>query len=177
MSWIKSERIEFINEYERKYGVRLSENDEMLPIIHFIFDAGKSTDSRLAEAQRVILKLEQTVNQSVEMMSPTTYHFDRGEALKWQIGIGLKILMVIAGVLVISWSAYFYWSSISDLESAQQILTSAPLIEGNLLRQVHVDGRGYHFLEFNRPKKDSLHFFKEYQLMDDGSVRVYLYKK
>jgi|GEM_PF-6310448 len=177
MSWIKSERIEFINEYERKYGVRLSENDEMLPIIHFIFDAGKSTDSRLSETKRLISKLELTVNQSAEMMSPKTYHFAGGEALKWQIGIGLKILMVIAGVLVISWSAYFYWSSHNDLKNAQQILASAPMIEENLLRSVHIDSRGYHFLEFNRPKKDSLHFLKEYQLMEDGSVRVYLYKK
>ncbi len=177
MSWIKSERIEFINEYERKYGVRLSENDEMLPIIHFIFDAGKSTDSRLSETKRLIAKLEQTVDLSVEMISPKTYHFAGGEALKWQIGIGIKILMVIAGLLIVSWSFYFYWRSHNDLKTAQQILASAPMIEKNLLQSVREDGRGYYFLEFNKPKDDGIHFFIEYELMDNGSARVYLNKK
>ena len=30
MSWIEAERIAFIDEFERQYGIRLSENDEML---------------------------------------------------------------------------------------------------------------------------------------------------
>jgi len=176
MSWIRSERLEFINEYERKYGVRLLENDEMLPIIHFIFDAGKSTDSRLSETKQLIAKLEQTVTQSAEMINPKTYHFSPGEALKWQVGIGIKILMIIAGFLIVSWSCYFYWSSHSDLKTSQQILASAPMIEKNLLQNIQKDNRGYYFLEFKKPTGDSVHFFDEYDLMSNGAARVYLAK-
>ncbi len=177
MSWIKSERIDFINEYERRYGVRLSENDEMLPIIHFIFDAGKSTDSRLSETKSLLSKLERTVTQSAEMISPKTYHFSDGDALKWQIGIGIKILIVIAGILIVSWSAYFYWSADNDVKYARQIIALNPVIENNLLQNVRVDSRGYYFLEFTRPKEDVINFLTEYELRNDGSVRVYLLKK
>lgn len=173
MSWIKSERIDFINEYERRYGVRLSENDEMLPIIHFIFDAGKSTDSRLSETKSLLSKLERTVTQS----SRENYYFSDGDALKWQIGIGIKILIIIAGILMVSWSAYFYWSADNDVNYARQIIASNPVIENNLLQNVRLDSRGYYFLEFNRPKEDVINFLTEYELRNDGSVRVYLLKK
>lgn len=176
MSWIKSERIEFINEYERKYGIRLAENDEMLPIIHFIFDAGKSTDARLADAESLLSNLGKTVKQSTDRFIPNTYHFTEGEALKWQIGIGLKVVMIIAAISILLWSAYFWWHSYQDIANAKAIIISAPLLEKKLLNGIQVNKDGYYFLEFSRPPEDasSIKFFTEYELLEDGTVRIYL---
>lgn len=177
MSWIQRERVRFIDEYERTYGKRPSEDDEMLPIMHFIFSAGKATQAKLADTEKLILKLEESINDSSKITNSPTYNFSDGEAMKWQIGIALKILIVISGFTALGWSIYFWWDANDKVEKADKIVLSAPVIEEKLLPQIQIDGSGYYFLEFKRPQKSSVNFFTEYHLMNDGSVRVYLSKK
>lgn len=176
MSWIQRERVRFIDEYERTYGKRPSEDDEMLPIMHFIFSAGKATQAKLADTEKLILKLEESINDSSKISHSPTYNFSDGEALKWQIGIALKVMVIICGFIAAGWSIYFWWDANDKVAKADKIILSAPVIEGKLLPQVRIDESGYCFLEFKRPQKSSVNFFKEYHLMNDGSVRVYLSK-
>ena len=125
MSWIKSERIEFINEFERKYGIRLKENDEMLPILHFIYDAGNGTSKRLEDSQKVLNKIESLVNGVLQNVNPKVYDIKKGDAISWQIGIGLKYMIIGLTISILSWIAHFYSDEYNKVEKAQEIIQKA----------------------------------------------------
>lgn len=46
MKWCKEEKLKFIKEMEINYGVRYSENDEIVPLYHYLHHNGKQLDSQ-----------------------------------------------------------------------------------------------------------------------------------
>ena len=175
MSWTRNERQEFINEYERHYGDRLSETDEMLPILHFIHTTGKSTESRLTRAESLFSTLEKMVQHSIKKISPRTYNIHKGDAIKWHVGIALKIIMISTIITFALWSIYLLWYLHQDITNAKEILVSAPLMEQGLLKNVRTDNSGYYYLKFKKPsEKGVFKYFTEYELLNDGTVKVYL---
>lgn len=175
MSWIKSERIEFINEYERKYGVRLSENDEMLPILHFIFDAGKLTTQRLNDTSTLINRAEKIINEAASKMNSKVYHFKEGDAFKWQIGIAFKVILIMGSIILTGWSIYYWIDAYKMKKKSEAIIRAVPFIENV---NVRVNQEGYHFIEFLPPKqKSKVQFYTDYELQKDGTIRIYIGKE
>ena len=149
----------------------------MLPIMYSISRAGKSTDLRLIEANRLLEETRLLVKDLARTVKPKTYNFDKGEAWKWQIGIAVKILIIVCCFLVILWSGYFWWLSKYDLKKANRIISVAPFVEKNFLLRVKQDKEGYYFIEFQEAKTNSVKYFTEYEKLKEGKVRVYVGKE
>jgi hypothetical protein len=173
MSWIKGERDEFINEYERKYGVRISEKDEMLPIMHYIYTAGLESVAKLRQIEKLVAKVDKSLNEPA--FSRTQIVLQDGEAWSWQVGIAVKILLLTIGILgsITVCSIIVNWSS-AKKEEAAAIIEAAPIIQKDLLKRVEVDIKGNHFLRFVPDRGNGVELFKEYQLQKDSSIHIYL---
>ena len=173
MSWIKKERDEFINEYERKYGVRISEQDEMLPIMHYIYTAGLESVYRHRQMEQLFAKIEKSLNEAV--FSSIKIALQDLEALRCLIDIAIRILIfivVIVGAITIG-SVIVNWSSTRRYE-ADAIIEAAPIFEKELLKRVVNDPKGNTYLQFVPDKGDGYELFKEFQLQEDSSIHVYL---
>jgi hypothetical protein len=173
MSWIKKERDEFINEYERKYGVRISEKDEMLPIMHYIYTAGLESVCKLREVEQLVKKVEKSLDQL--RTSGPHINLQHGEGWGWQVGMGVRYALILLAVSVAISILVFVsnWTSIQRSE-ASFIIEAAPHIQRDLLRNIEVDNDGDHFLHLMPNRDTILNDFPEYILLKDSSVRVYL---
>ncbi len=173
MSWIKKERDEFINTYERTYGVRLSEKDEMLPIMHFIYNAGNETINKLNNTDALVAKIEKLLKDSNFRRTPIV--LQDGQAWAWQIGIAVKSIIILVAISLAIIAGYFVdaWHS-EEKASALKIVNSADAIQNGLLSRALEDSNGNIFLSFEPPKGKSLKLYSNYEFRKDSSVRVYL---
>ncbi len=177
MSWTEKDRLAFADYFESQYGKRLSINDEMLPLLHYMFKVNQSTVSRLAKTEKILENTQKIVNDVVLKANPKTYHFSSGEAFRWQLGITLKYAFWIAGIMIIFWSSYFWWAAHRDIKNAELILSAAPVVEQTLLHQIDADRNGFLFLEFKRPKGTLVENFTEFNVIDEETIRIYLGRK
>ena len=58
MSMLKEERKALRDELERLYGIHLREDDEFLPIIHFISNASKLADAKTTELNKILEEMK-----------------------------------------------------------------------------------------------------------------------
>lgn len=178
MSWTEGDRLKFIDEYERLYGTRLSINDEMLPILHTIFFAGKATELRLLETRRLLDKSVTTIEFLNQKLKATTYNFNTdNSALKWQLGGLLKTASAGLMIIAIIWSLYFWWNASLTRTKALQILNNVEVIDKGLLLNIRLTEDGYYFIESTKSTDSSIAFFSEYEELSKGRIRIYVGKK
>lgn len=153
-----------------KYGFSIPVSDPVLPalyIIHKEMELNNKTNTDIAKAIQGSASKKKTINYSF-----TT----RGEAIRFQIGIGLKWLLIVGSIssllLVIVW----WWSLQEDVAKAKYIINTSPTTS-ELLQRTMVDREGYYFLDFKKAPKGSFKFFEEYEQIDSKTVRIYLGKK
>jgi hypothetical protein len=60
MAMLKEERKALRDELERVYGIHLREDDEFLPVIHFIHEASKLADLNNAESKKILEEMKTT---------------------------------------------------------------------------------------------------------------------
>lgn len=100
---IKEERKELRDEMERVYGIYLREDDELLPIIHFITEASKLAELNTSESKKLLEKMK---TSSDEMIAAHSTEF--------------KNLLVNSGQML----------SKATSESKEMIITTKKSLEG-----------------------------------------------
>jgi len=164
---IKADRIKFRNEIEADYGIHISENDELLPILHFVFHSVKEVNESRAKQESALSDLMSKINRPV-------YNFAPGEAWQFQIAASLKWLFIGMSIVLFAWIALKWWSAKNDLDEAQRIIQSSERINIHLLNNVKKDTDGFMFLEFTEAKGNSIKNFIEFEKVNSKTVRVYL---
>jgi hypothetical protein len=167
---IKADRIKFRDELEAAYGIHISENDELLPILHFVFHSVKEVNESRAKQESALNELLSKINRPV-------YNFGPGEAWQFQLAGSLKWLFVGVSVVLLSWIGQTWWSGKNDLDEAQRIIQSSMRINSHLLNNVKEDSDGFLFLEFTEAKGNAIKNFIEYEKVNSKTVRVYLGQK
>ena len=164
---IKADRIKFRDEFEAVYGIHISENDELLPILHFVFHSVKEVNESRAKQESILSDLINKINRPV-------YNFAPGEAWQFQVAASLKWLFIGISVALFAWVAFKWWSANNDLDEARRIIQSSERINSHLLKNTKKDADGFMFLEFTEAKGNSIKNFIEFEKVDSKTVRVYL---
>ena len=164
---IKSDRIKFRDDLEAAYGIHISENDELLPVLHFVFHSVKEVKESRAKQESALGDLMSKINRPV-------YNFAPGEAWQFQIASSLKWLFIGISIVLFALIALKWWSSKNDLDEAQRIIRSSGRINSHLLNNVKEDRDGFMFLEFTEAEENSIKNFIEYEKVNSRTVRVYL---
>ncbi|MCC6836688.1 MAG: hypothetical protein IT213_17010 [Cytophagales bacterium] len=167
---IRSDRIKFRDDLEAEYGIHISENDELLPILHFVFHSVK-------EVNESRVKQESALNELMGKINRPVYNFGPGEAWQFQLAASLKWLFIGVSVVLLSWISLTWWSRKNDLEEAERIIQSSVRINSHLLNNVKEDRDGFMFLEFTEAKGNSIKNFIEYEKINSKTIRVYLGQK
>lgn len=164
---IRSDRIKFRDDLEAEYGIHISENDELLPILHFVFNSVKEVNESRAKQESALNELMGKINRPVYNLGP-------GEAWQFQLAASLKWLFIGVSVVLVSWIGQTWWSWKNDLDEAQRIIQSSERINSHLMNNVKRDSDGFMFLEFTEAKGNSIKNFIEYEKINSKTVRVYL---
>lgn len=164
---IKSDRIKFRDELEAAYGIHISENDELLPILHFVFHSVKEVNESRAKQERALSDLISKINRPV-------YNFAPGEAWQFQLAASFKWLFIGGSIVLLSGISLWWWSSTHEVEKARNIIRSADLVNRALINKVKKDADGFLFLEFREASGTTIQNFTEYEKINSKTVRVYL---
>ena len=173
MKWCKEEKLKFIKEMEINYGVRYSENDEIVPLYHYLHHNGKQLDSQLTVAKDLINQLEIRVQEIKKQTGTTVYNFSNGEAWKWQWGRAVVALVIGWWIFMLGYIWVTYRESESKLTNAKEILAKYPIGGEQLMQRIKLAGEGYYYLEFRKQKGSTIKDFEEYiELQNNGVVTV-----
>jgi hypothetical protein len=154
----------------KEYGFRFPPSDPVLPALYVIHREMEST-KKVSEG--VIKQL----NELIKNMKPTVYAFNQpGEAWKFQMAQGIKWFIIISGFFLASWGWYVSLLASGRIEQAKIVLDYLPRIEKELLPLIRKDDEGFLFLEFNKPNRNEIMNFTEFEKLPNGKVRVYLGK-
>ncbi len=167
---IKADRIKFRDELEAAYGIHISENDELLPILHFVFHSVREVNESRAKQESALSDLMSKINRPV-------YNFAPGGAWQFQFAASLKWFFIGGSIVLLSWISLKWWSSINEVEKARNIVRSADLVNRALINKVKKDADGFLFLEFKEAPGTTIQNFTEYEKTSSKTVRVYLGKE
>ena len=154
----------------KEYGFHFYPDNPVLPALYVIHrEMQLTTDSNKA--------LASLVNEAVAKIKPTVFNFNSEEAaLKFQVGIAVKWLLIGGLGLIFSVLAIWYWSMVNKVDEANVIIQTSGNM-GGLMRRVKKDNEGYFFIDFTAAEGDSIQYFKEYQKLGEKTVRVYIGNK
>lgn len=153
-----------------KHGFERGVLDPVLPVLYIIH---KENSDLLDEARKISSQLQ----IGYEKFNPKSYTFyDDSAAWKFSLAGTLKWLWIGLTLIIIWWSGYFWWLQRVDVKTAQLVLKTADSITLELVQRVKKDKDGYFYLEFTKPKNNSIQFFSEYSQLGDKKIRVYVGK-
>jgi hypothetical protein len=150
----------------KEFGFHFPPNDPVIPAIYIIHK-----EMQLNNQNNKAISL--LIKEALSKINPTTFHFNSpGEAWKFQMGVTLRWILSGLLVLILIWTAIWYWSRVNDIDRAKTIGASYNISE--LLKRVQKNDEGYYFIDFTAAKGDSVQNFKEFKKQNARTVRVYL---
>lgn len=152
-----------------KYGFKFTTTDPTTPIMYVIHKDLEATIDANKE-------LATEIKAAASKINPTVFNFNtHGEAKAFQVGIGLKWLIISAPVLLLCCIGTWWYSITSDVKQARMIINNSGNI-GELAKRVKkIDD--FYVIDFVAAQQDSIKPFSEFQRLNTRVVRVYLGKE
>jgi len=173
MSWTIKERETFIEFYERKYGVLLKENDEILSVLHFIFDKTNLTESQVIRTHELINLLEVKVKDIKGHLQPKQFQLDGDAAWKWQMG-SIRKIFAIAAIAISAIILLFHLGvGFGKVQKANNLINSQPF-QKYLFNTIKTDNLGFYYIDISKSKNDSTNVWTDYLPINDSTARVYV---
>ena len=151
----------------KEYGFQFNANDPVIPALYIIHREMLRNNQR-NEA------LSNQVKEATAKLKSKSFNFNvPGESWKYQAGIALKWFVLSSCACVVAALAMWRWSISDEVARAREIINRANLLEAFLLR-MHVDKKGFYYLDFKEAGRDSVALRSEYEKISSKTVRVYL---
>src|ERR1044071_4302716 len=152
-----------------KYGFKFTTTDPTTPIMYVIHKDLEAT----IDANR---ELTSEVKTAASKINPKVFNFNtHGEAKAFQVGIGLKWLIISVPVILLCCIGTWWYSIASDVKQARAIINNAGNI-GELIKRVKKIG-DFYVIDFAAAQQDSIRPFIEFRRLNARIVRVYLGKE
>ncbi len=175
MKWDKEARESFIRFFLREYGIALSDNDEMVPVLHAII----STCSDLVHSNSKIGESVSNVNKRLDLLTNElpqqsfSFH-NRETAFFWHLGSAVKILIISLVVVIFFMSIYFVGEPYSLKRKAQTIINNSGVFDEGLIDHLTVEDDGSMFIEATLTKDSSLVKLQEFEFTSKDRIRIYI---
>lgn len=153
----------------REFGIEFSSGDPTVPTMYIFHKEMEAT----VEANR---KIAEEIKEATSRLKPIVYNFnERGESLKFQIGIVLKWVLLSIPISTMIWTTAWWWSNANNIEQARMIIQSSENVRV-LAKRVQKNRDGFYFIDFSSRRGDSTKPFTEFELVNKETVRVILGK-
>jgi len=150
-----------------EFGIEFSSGDPTVPTMYVFHKEMEST----VEANR---RIAEEIKEATSRLKPIVYNFnERGESLKFQIGIVLKWILLSIPVSIIIWITAWGWSNANDIEQARMIIESSENVRV-LANRVQKNEDGFYFIDFSPGRGDSTKPFTEFKAVNKQTMRVIL---
>jgi hypothetical protein len=153
----------------REFGIEYSSTDPIIPTMYVFHKEMQLT-------VETIRGIADEIKENTSRVNPVVYNFnDKGESLKFQLGIFLKWALFSLPVSLVIWIASLWWSSVNDVDKARMIIDSSENIRV-LANRIQKSPDGFYFIDFAPTRGDSTKPFTEFKLIDKRTVRVFIGK-
>lgn len=151
-----------------KYGFHFTTTDPTTPIMFVIH-------KELQECLEANKALVGEVKNAASKINPEIFQFNtHGEARGFQVGRGLKWLIISIPVLVFFVIAAWWYRMANDVHQASFIIDNSANIHELVKRVKKIDD--FYVIDFTAAQKDSITPYVEFRRVDTKTVRVYLGK-
>jgi len=151
-----------------KYGFHFTTTDPTSPIIYVIH---KELEACLDSNKAIV----EEVKNASSKINPQVFEFKaQGEAKGFQVGIGLKWLILSIPILVFCTIGVWWYRMAQEVRQAELIIENSNNIRQLSKRIRKIDD--VYVIDFTAAQKDSIMPYREYRKLDSKTVRVYLGK-
>jgi hypothetical protein len=153
----------------REFGIEYSSTDPILPTMYVFHNEMNLTVEK-------IRGIAAEIKENTSRMDPVVYNFnEKGESLKFQLGIFLKWVLSSLPVSLVIWILSLWWSNVNDVDKARMIIDSSENVLV-LAERVQKTPDSFYFIDFAPTRGDSTKPFTEFKLIEKRVVRVFIGK-
>lgn len=165
---------EFISSIWRTYGIQLSKNDELFPVIYAMMDTYRTTGYDLSSVRQKMDKIETALNYLPSNISKEHIHLNDTAAFWWNVGLAVRYLIIVLILLLVGWTWFFFTDTFQLKKQAEAVIANSAMFDPSLLKNIKVNEKGYLILEAHKVKGDNINFFSEYLEVGKGTIWIFL---